>query len=88
MLDSSPWGVCRIHAMPFAPRCWQNSMYLSRSLRENSWLTVMHLTVPPFAMVSLKMEKCDFLSMCETSTSVRSKRRSGLSEPYVFMASW
>jgi len=85
----SPSSVTGKYARPLALCSCTNSMSLSIWARGRSAQPGAHrpLTTPPFAATPAKTLKPQPSAMLVMSTSGRSKRRSGLSEPYLFMAS-
>ena len=76
-------------ARPFAPRILadSSSAFISPCVISASPLALKALTTPPFPTVPEKTLKSEFLKVSEKSCIFSSKRVSGLSTPYWFMAS-
>ena len=80
----------RTYASPFAPIPLTYSVSLSISLRvsvEAAFLATIPRTEPPFSIAEEKTEKPLFLTSSEISVISIPNRVSGLSEPYLFIAS-
>ncbi len=86
----SPSSRQAIQAMPLAPSEMAKSVRSSITDRGKSALpgTQMARTTPPLFKAWRNMEKSDFSAMSLMSIMGKSKRKSGLSEPYLSIASF
>ena len=88
--DAIPSSVILIHARPFAPKPLAVSVSLSISFLVSlltAFFALIALTVPPASSADLNTTNSLFATSSERSKSSISKRVSGLSEPYLSIAS-